>query len=291
MTQMCHAPAKPAEKQERTSPASAYFVLVRSVPYMMLTICMTALIILERLVLNVSDLYATFGSRIWHDLFVLSLDVSAISSVLTVFFMWLAPASQHAASFAIRLCSVLIKAKQYAWYAITAFVGITYGYAVGRVSTGQMDSILLTMFGGIVPVALAFIYALVLRSIAIIAADAAKVIRTGEYQHSFGHSCGLIWQSILLFAACLLMIPGKDFAFMLIFAMLPDFAYVYGMELIAIWEKFMPVLLAVLGVKFLALACLYPRYMKAANSSTRSAIDTLMSNTPEGASPIHTRRH
>lgn len=277
------------EREMTRNAAQAYFKVVRSVPYALLTICATILIILERLALNVSGCFLEAG--IVGTILCAALRISAVSGILTVFCMWAAPAAMGVCWLSLTCCRWLIRIKECAWYAIGASLVIGYVDAMQVAGSAEMkNTIIITVFGVIVVVA-AFMYALVLRNASTIAGDMAKTIRTGAYQHSFGHSCGLTKQSVSLVVFSVLLFFLLEFFAIVFISFIPAVAKKYLGTLYPLWQMYMPVLLVVATIKFILVPILYVKYMRASISGQGSAVDKIISNTPEDATPIQNPKY
>lgn len=233
----------------------------------------------------------------------LTLMVSAVCSLLLIPLAVLMPIRMKLATIASQGIFVLLRIKLYATYVLFAALVIgaagqekaldLYGTSVGVQGMGGMSALVYLLL-----VVLVF-YILVLRNVALIAADIAKAMRTDKFPGAFGLSCGLTWQGIVMMSICLFILMVLLFALIVVSLTVPGElpAMLAGASAIlpalggGWWFVTGALLWLLLSAgKFAAIAWCYPHYIRLSQEMKGCAADVLVENTPANATPVYYRR-
>ena len=279
--------------------------LLRSWQYILLAVGMVLILPLEIAFLQAGIHYlgfVPFGVRFLGWLMI----HSAIASILMVPCALLAPINRSVANVVVHIAWILLEVKKYMWYGILAmsFVAWFLTMTSNKGFTGdQLNAF--SVIGHPPVVAFVMLYVIALYNTTINVSFAAKALNTDRFDHAFGHSSGLNWQSFILAGLTLLIallfwplswilenfIPGMIFV---ADNAMPDYDAIiatYNMvkQMVApfvVLLKNYAFWVALGTVKFVGIALTYIKFMRVTEQMKGSAVDTVVANTAEGASPI-----
>lgn len=272
------------------SATKTYFSVFKTPSFLILALTSTFLIIFERLWIDLSGMFAE-QEGFMFTVFVFALRLSSACSILTVFALWLTPAAHQAGTLALTACRWLLKTREYAWYAIGACVGVGYINAMQIAAKGTMQQAVIVLFFGATVVFAAFIYAVIMRSLAIIVQDISQTMHENEYLHAFGHTCGIVKQCIVMLVFCVMLFFCRDQYLIVLLGFVPTLPLTHFQILYDLWGRWMPVVTVISGLQFIMLPRIYTKYMRASVANKTSAVDAILSNTPENATTIYTSDH
>lgn len=286
------------------SAADAHMKLLRSKAYWFLAATMLLAIPVELALLRLGSSVLLMELGFLPSAFAVLLLLSASVSLVMIPFALLAMLRRNTALTTGRALSFLAGFKRYIWYALIIVISAVWYWGITTLKGGTgPDLSSAVFFAGIPVLTLAVVYAVLLRNAAICMDDFFQAIKSNEFPHAFGHSSGIIWQSLLLACVSVVMALLSGVVGEYLQATLPVAAAAGYIDpavasatvarirqLTAPFVAFLgePLILLAPLLRFLACALMYVKYMRVSDAMKDSGVDIIYGNTPVNASPIHT---